>query len=99
MTGKQAAPIASRMQRVVRKAEAEARTETGQDTGTGQTIIKLTRHQPPLRSLVESGKIGSVELQAAEEISLAVSAISSRNILSAAILASCTGRHGASQCS
>jgi len=86
MTGKQATPLASRMQRAVRKAEAEARAETGQDTGTGQTIIKLTRHQPPLRSLVESGKIGSVELQAAEEISLAVSAISARGTLSAVLI-------------
>lgn len=83
MTGKQAISLASRMQRVVRKAEAEARTENAQDTGTGQTIIKLQRHQPPLRSLVESGKIGAVELQAAEEIVLAVTAVSGGGILAA----------------
>ena len=81
MTHKQTVSLASRMQRVVRKAEAEARTENAQDTGTGQTIIRLSRSQPPLRSLVESGKIGAVELQAAEEISLAVSAVASRGIL------------------
>ena len=76
----------SRMQREVRKAEAEAREATGGDPGTGQTVIKIQRHQPPLRTLLEARKIGPLELQAAEEIALAVTAVASRGILSAALL-------------
>jgi len=86
MIRKQERTLQSRMLRAVRKVEADARAENTQDTGTGQTIIKLARHQPPLRSLVESGKIGAVELQAADEIALAVSAVSMRGTLSAALL-------------
>jgi hypothetical protein len=82
MNQKQTVSLQTKMLRVVRKAEAEARTENAQDTGTGQTIIKLARSQPPLRSLVESGKIGPDELAAAEEIALAVTAVSGRGILS-----------------
>jgi len=76
----------SRMQREVRKAEAEARESNAGDTGTGQTILKLNRHQPPLRTLLEAGKIGAIELQAAEQIALAFTAVATRGILSAALL-------------
>jgi len=66
------ATTATKMQREIRKAEAvaheanlrklRAQEITGpvQDTGTGQTILKLQRHQPPLRTLVEAKKIGAV---------------------------------------
>lgn len=76
----------SRMQREIRKAEAEAREINAGDTGTGQTILRLNRHQPPLRTLLEAGKIGAIELQAAEQIALAFTAVASRGILSAALL-------------
>jgi len=46
----------------------------------------MQRHQPPLRTLVEAGKIGALELQAAEQIALAVTAVATRGILSAALL-------------
>ena len=76
----------TRMQREIRKVEAEAREATAGDPGTGQTIIKLQRHQPPLRTLLEGRKIGAVELQAAEQIVLAVFAVSVRGRLAAALL-------------
>jgi hypothetical protein len=77
----------SRMQRVVRKVEAAAREATGgQDGGTGQTILKLARHQPPLRTLLDARKIGPDELAAAEEIALAAFAVSTGGILRAAQL-------------
>jgi len=74
------------MQREIRKVEAAAREATAGDPGTGQTIIRMQRHQPPLRTLVDAGKIGAIELQAAEQIALAVTAVASRGILSAAFL-------------
>src|SRR4029077_2443034 len=87
MSRRQPVSLPSRMQREVRKVEAEAReANPGQDVGTGQTILRLQRHQPPLRTLLEAGKIGAVELQAADEIALAVSAVSMRGTLSAALL-------------
>jgi len=73
----------AKMQREIRKAEAvahetnlkrlRAQEITGpvQDSGTGQTILRLKRHQPPLATLVEGKKIGALELQAANEIELA----------------------------
>ena len=88
----------TKMQREVRKAEAvaheanlrklRAQEITGpvQDTGTGQTILKLQRHQPPLRTLVEAKKIGAVELAAADQIAQAVTAVCSRGHLAAAML-------------
>jgi len=73
------------MLREVRKVEAEAR-EAGnaQDAGTGYTIIKLQRHQPPLRTLLEAGKIGPDELAAADQIAQAASAVAMGGILRAA---------------
>ena len=82
MSRRQPVSLPSRMMRAVRLAEAEARTEHVNDPGTGFTILRMARNQPPLRSLVESGKIGSLELQAAEEIALATTAIAGRGILS-----------------
>jgi len=88
----------AKMQREIRKAEAvaheanlrklRAQEITGpvQDTGTGQTILKLQRHQPPLRTLVEAKKIGAVELAAADQIAQAVTAVCSRGHLAAALL-------------
>jgi len=74
------------IQREIRKVEAAAREATAGDPGTGQTIIKLQRHQPPLRTLVEAGKIGAIELQAADQIALAVTAVATRPRLAAALL-------------
>lgn len=76
----------SRMQREVRKVEATAHEETGGDPGTGQTIIRMQRHQPPLRTLLEARKIGAIELQAAEQIVLAAFSVSVRGRLAAAML-------------
>jgi hypothetical protein len=76
----------SRMQRVVRKVEVDAREASAGDPGTGQTIIRMQRHQPPLRTLVDARKIGAVELQAAEQIALAVTAVTTRPRLVAAML-------------
>jgi hypothetical protein len=75
------------MQRTVRKVEAEAR-EAGnvQDVGTGYTIIKLQRHQPPLRTLLEAGRIGPTELEAADEITLAAFSVATGGILRAVSL-------------
>jgi hypothetical protein len=78
--------IEARMVREVRKVEAEARTANVHDAGTGQTIIKLHRHQPPLRTLLDAHKIGAIELQAAEQILLAVTMVSTRPRLAAAVL-------------
>ena len=86
MSRRQPVSLPSRMQRVVRKVEAEAREATGGDPGTGQTVIKMQRHQPPLRTLLEARKIGSLELQAAEEIEQAVTAVAMRGYLAAALL-------------
>ena len=83
MSRRQPISLPSRMQREVRKAEAAAREETGGDPGTGQTVIKLQRHQPPLRTLLEARKIGSLELQAAEQIALAAFSVASGGILRA----------------
>ena len=86
MSRRQPAPLSSLLLREVRKVEAEAREATAGDPGTGQTIIRMQRYQPPLRTLVEAGKIGAVELQAAEQIALAVFAISVKGRLAAALL-------------
>ena len=75
--------LATRMQRTVRKVEAEARTGNVHDPGTGQTIIKLQRHQPPLATLVNKKAIGATELLAADQIALAVKSVNSRGILAA----------------
>lgn len=74
----------SLMRREVRKVEATAREATAGDPGTGQTIIRMQRHQPPLRTLLESRKIGAIELQAAEQIERAVTAVAMGGILAAA---------------
>lgn len=75
--------LQSRMLREVRKAEAEARTGNVHDPGTGYTIIKLQRHQPPLATLVNANRIGATELQAADEIALAVNSVATGGILRA----------------
>jgi len=83
----------SRMQRTVRKVEAEAReANNGQDSGTGQTIIKLERHQPPLRTLLEARKIGPGELAAAEQIAQAAFSVATGGILRAVQLERIHGR-------
>jgi len=85
--GRQQRTVETQMRREIRKVEATARENNhGQDVGTGQTILRLQRHQPPLRTLLEAKKIGTIELQAAEQIALAVTAVASRGILSAAFL-------------
>jgi hypothetical protein len=82
---KQIVSLPSRMQREVRKVEAEAREANhGQDVGTGQTILRLKRSQPPLRTLLEARKIGPDELAAAEQIAQAASAVATGGILHAA---------------
>ena len=53
--GRQQRTVESRMRREIRKVEAAAREANhGQDVGTGQTILRLQRHQPPLRTLLEA---------------------------------------------
>jgi len=87
MSRRQPVAMSSRMQREVRKVEAEAREGNhGLDVGTGQTIIKLQRHQPPLRTLLEARKIGAVELQAADQIVLAAISVATGGILRAVSL-------------
>jgi len=86
MSRRQPAALAQRMQREVRKVEAEAREATAGDPGTGQTIIRMARHQPPLRTLLEAGKIGAIELAAADEIALAAFSVATGGILHAAAL-------------
>src|SRR5580765_5800576 len=87
MSRRQPVSLPSRMQREVRKVEATAReANPGQDVGTGQTILRLQRHQPPLRTLLEAGKIGAVELQAAEQIALAAFSVATGGILHAVTL-------------
>lgn len=86
MSRRQPVSLSSRMMREVRKAEATAREDTNGDPGTGQTILRLQRHQPPLRTLVDARKIGAVELQAADQIALAVTAVATRPRLVAALL-------------
>jgi hypothetical protein len=83
MSRRQPAALAHRMQREVRKVEAEAREATAGDPGTGQTIIRMARHQPPLRTLLEAGKIGPDELAAADQIAQATSAVAMGGILHA----------------
>jgi hypothetical protein len=75
--------LATRMLRTVRKVEAEARTGNVHDPGTGFTIIKLQRHQPPLATLMDGNEIGATELQAAEQIALAAFSVASGGILRA----------------
>lgn len=86
MSRRQPVSIPHRMLRTVRKVEAEVREATGGDPGTGQTIIKLERYQPPIRTLLEAGKIGTDELQAVEQIAQAVTAVCGRGNLAAALL-------------
>jgi hypothetical protein len=83
----------SRMQREVRKVEAEAReANPGQDVGTGQTILRLQRHQPPLRTLLDARKIGPDELEAAEQIAQAAASVAMGGILRAVQLERIHGR-------
>jgi len=70
----------------LRRLRAQEITGPVQDSGTGQTILKLQRHQPPLRTLVEAKKIGAVELAAADQIAQAVTAVCSRGRLAGALL-------------
>lgn len=86
MSRKQPISLPSRMLREVRKVEAEAREATGGDGGTGFTVLRMHRYQPPLRTLVDAHKIGATELQAAEQITQAVFAISVKGRLAAAML-------------
>lgn len=83
MTRRQPVSLPSRMLREVRKVEAAARETSPGDPGTGQTIIRMQRSQPPLRTLLESRKIGAVELQAAEQIALAAISVATGGILHA----------------
>ena len=57
-----------------------------QDTGTGFTILKLQRNQPPLRTLVEGKKIGTIEIEAAKEIELAAMSVGNMGRLAAICL-------------
>jgi hypothetical protein len=82
----------SRMQREVRKVEADAREATGGDPGTGQTIIRMQRHQPPLRTLLDARKIGPDELAAAEQIAQAAFSVATGGILRAVQLERIHGR-------
>jgi hypothetical protein len=87
MIRRQQRTIETQMRREVRKVEAEAREANhGQDIGTGQTILKLQRHQPPLRTLLEGRKIGALELQAADQIALAAFSVATGGILRAVSL-------------
>jgi hypothetical protein len=72
------------MLREVRKVEAAGREATAGDPGTGQTVIKMQRHQPPLRTLLDARKIGPDELAAADQIAQAASAVAMGGILRAA---------------
>jgi hypothetical protein len=74
------------MLRTVRKVEAAAREATAGDSGTGFTIIRMARHQPPLRTLLDARKIGPDELRAAEQIELAWLSITTGGRLVAASL-------------
>jgi hypothetical protein len=71
------------MLRTVRKVEAAAREAAAGDPGTGQTVIKMQRHQPPLRTLLDARKIGPDELRAADQIALAAFAVATGGILRA----------------
>ena len=86
MSRKQPAVSAQRMLRAVRKVEAAGREATTGDPGTGQTIIRMARHQPPLRTLLEARKIGATELRAAGEIALAANSVATGGILRAVTL-------------
>lgn len=73
---------AGRMMRAVRKAETSefdrkrgAIKDAVQDVGTGQTILKMRAR--PIPKLVDEGKLGPEELQAAEDILTAFTALSS----------------------
>jgi len=86
MSRRQPVSLPSRMLREVRKVEATAREAIGGDPGTGFTIIRMARHQPPLRTLLDARKIGPDELRAADQIALAVTAVATGGILRAAQL-------------
>jgi len=83
MSRKQPVSLSTRILRDIAIVEAEARSTEPQDVGTGFTIIKLQRHQPPLATLVAKNAIGAVEVQAAEQIALAVNSMAPRGILRA----------------
>jgi len=92
---KQPRTLSTRMLREVRKAEVlqheanlrrlRAHEVSGpvQDAGTGFTIVKLKRHQPPLATLTDGKKISALELQAAAQIELAALSVHSGGILRA----------------
>jgi len=86
MIRKHPVSLPSRMLREVRKVEAAGREATAGDPGTGQTVIKMQRHQPPLRTLLDAGRIGAVELQAADQIALAAISVATGGILRAVSL-------------
>jgi hypothetical protein len=86
MSRRQPVSLPSRMLRTVRKVEVAAREATAGDPGTGFTVLRMARHQPPLRTLLESRKIGADEIHAAEEILQVVTAVASRGVLHAALL-------------
>ena len=90
MSRKQPLPLPTRILRDVAIAETAARTDSGQDSGTGYTIIKLSRHQPPLATLVAKNAIGATELQAADQIALAAFSVASGGILRAVDLTKTT---------
>ena len=91
--GRQQRTVETQMRREIRKVEATARENNhGQDVGTGQTIIRMQRHQPPLRTLLEARKIGPDELAAAEQIAQAAFSVATGGILRAVQLERIHGR-------
>jgi len=83
MIRRQQRTVETQMRREVRKVEAEAREATAGDSGTGQTIIRMQRHQSPLRTLLDTRKIGPDELAAAEQIAQAAFSVATGGILRA----------------
>ena len=68
---------------------AQRESKTG---GTGYTILKL--RQPPLGKLIDAGKLGPAEIQAAQEIEKAFNAIASRLMIRGASLEKIDRGHG-----
>jgi len=86
MSRRQPVSLPSRMLRTVRKVEAAAREATAGDPGTGFTVLRMARNQPPLRTLLDARRIGPDELRAAEQIELAWLSITTGGRLVAASL-------------
>jgi hypothetical protein len=80
---KQPVSLPTQILRSIAIAETAARSDSGQDSGTGFTILKLQRHQPPLATLAAKNAIGATEVQAAKQIALAAFSVHSGGILRA----------------